>query len=215
MDNRYNRNTVLGIVGTNEEHKIILHRRNVMKCPKCNSENVHIQAKEYKPRITFPCCLTFASFGLMFSGIIGLVAGVLLGLLVSAILYAIIPTGYSSVMVCQQCGFVGTNTTSTNVAPNYLFCMAEESNLLIVRRSNSFGIACKLGIKIDNHVPFEICDNELRHLKLEQGAHTITYYQVNGMGKKHRKGVINITIGSDCRMVEFEFQRVGLKSAVL
>lgn len=181
-----------------------------MKCPKCNSENVQMQAKEYKPKITLPCCMVFGGFGLMFLSIIGLIGGILLGLLVSAFLHSIIPTGYKSVMVCQQCGFVGTDTTLANAVPNSLFCPSSECNVVIVRKPNSFGSVCKLGIKIDNYAPFEVNDKEVKYLKLEQGEHIITYYQVNGMGKKQRKGSLRLTVGADCRLVEFEFQRIGL-----
>lgn len=185
-----------------------------MKCPKCNSENVQVQSQEYKPKLTLPIVMVCGGFGLMFFGI-GAIVGVIVGLIIAAIVNAVIPQTYRPVMVCQQCGFVGTNTTMTHVVPNSLFCTDGESNLVIVRRSNSFGSVCKLGIKIDNYAPFEIGDNESRHLKIEQGAHTITYYQVNGMGKAQRKGVMNITVGESCRTVEFEFQRVGLNTSVL
>lgn len=184
-----------------------------MKCPKCNSENIQIQAKEYKPKITFPCCLTFGGFGLMFLGIVGLIIGVIVGLLVSALLYAIIPTAYQSVMVCQQCGFVGTDKNVPHIAPNSLFCAPNESNFLIIRKSNSFGNICRLRVRVDNFDAFEISDGEVKHLLLERGEHTLIYEQANGMGKKQRQGMTKIVVGEN-ESVQFEFQRIGINVIV-
>lgn len=75
-----------------------------MKCPKCGSENVQIQSREYKPKLTAPILLIFIGFGTMFLGIAGAIAGAILGLIVSAIVKAVIPQAYQSVLVCQDCG---------------------------------------------------------------------------------------------------------------
>lgn len=76
-----------------------------MKCPKCNSENVQMQAKEAKLKLIVPCMLTFGGFGLMFLGIAGLLIGAVMGLIIGAIIQALVPTKYTSVMVCQDCGY--------------------------------------------------------------------------------------------------------------
>ena len=165
-----------------------------MKCPKCNSENVQIQSKEYKPKITLPCCLTVGGLGLVFLGVLGLIIGVLLGLLISAILYAIIPTGYQAVMVCQQCGFVGTSETIAHNPTNPLYCTMEESNVAIVRKSNSIGSVCKMEIQVDNFPPFNLLDGDVKYLKVENGVHRVSYRQINGMGKKQRNGSLNIKV---------------------
>lgn len=77
-----------------------------MKCPKCHSENVQVQAK----RVKFPMgalLLTFGGFGLMFFGIIGALCGIVLGLIIGAIIKGLTPTAYESIVICQECGFVG------------------------------------------------------------------------------------------------------------
>lgn len=78
-----------------------------MKCPKCNSENVQIQSKEYKPKFTIGLLLMGVGFGGVFGGIVGNIIGLLIGLIVAAIVKAVIPKTYQPIMVCQQCGFIG------------------------------------------------------------------------------------------------------------
>lgn len=75
-----------------------------MKCEKCNSENVQIQAKEYKPKLAVPVGLTLGGFGMIFLGIIGFLCGFVVGLIIGAIITALVPTRYDSVMICQDCG---------------------------------------------------------------------------------------------------------------
>ena len=77
-----------------------------MNCPRCNSENVQVQSKEYKPKLTGPILMVGGGFGLMFASIIGLVIGVAIGGIVAAIVNSTLPTKYKSVIVCQDCGFV-------------------------------------------------------------------------------------------------------------
>ena len=77
-----------------------------MNCPKCNSENVQVQSKEFKPKLTGPLMLTVGGLGLMFLGPLGLIIGVAIGGIVAAVVNSMIPTKYRSVIVCQDCGFV-------------------------------------------------------------------------------------------------------------
>ena len=77
-----------------------------MNCPRCNSENVQVQSKEYKPKFTGPILLIGGGLGLMFASIIGLIIGVAIGGIVAAIVNSALPTTYKSVVVCQDCGFV-------------------------------------------------------------------------------------------------------------
>lgn len=58
----------------------------MMKCAKCNSENVQIQSKEYKPKFTAPILLVFIGFGL-----VGVIGGAIIGLIISVILNAVLP----------------------------------------------------------------------------------------------------------------------------
>lgn len=85
-----------------------------MKCSKCNSENVQMQAKEVKAKLTVPCLLTLGGFGLMFFGIVGLVIGAVLGLIIGAIIQALLPTKYTSVAVCQDCGYTSQESDGSH-----------------------------------------------------------------------------------------------------
>lgn len=77
----------------------------MMKCAKCNSGNVQIQSKEYKPKFTAPILLVFIGFGMMFFGLVGVIGGAIIGLIISVILNAVLPQAYQSVLVCQDCGY--------------------------------------------------------------------------------------------------------------
>lgn len=77
-----------------------------MKCPKCNSENVQVQAKEFKPKMIGASCLACAGFGLVFLGIIGAIIGAGLGAIIGGVLNSVMSGTYQSVMVCQDCGYV-------------------------------------------------------------------------------------------------------------
>jgi hypothetical protein len=181
-----------------------------MKCPKCNSEDVQVQPKEYKPKFTVPILLICGGFGLVFLGIVGLVVGLILGAIIAAIVHSVVPQSYQSVMVCQQCGFVGTATTIAHVTQNPLFCASDESKLRILRPSNSTGAVCALGVKIDDFAPFEIGNGDMKFVKLPSGTHTVTYYQVNGLGKDKRKGSVDVVIGEEEQSISFEFLPNGL-----
>lgn len=102
-----------------------------MKCPKCNSENVNIQAKEVKPKLILPMCLVLGGFGTIFLGIFGTVIGLILGLIIGAILQSVLPSGQQSVMVCQNCGYVSKPIAQKNLntIQHSLFCSESESNL--------------------------------------------------------------------------------------
>lgn len=185
-----------------------------MTCPRCNSENVQVQSQEYKPKLTVPILMIGGGFGLMLLGLIGLIGGLIIGVIVAAIVSAVIPQTYRPVVVCQQCGFVGTPTTIAPTTPNPIFCTPGECNLRIVRSSSSTGTVCALGIKIDNFAPFEIGDGDMKFIKLAPGTHRVSYYQVNGLGKDKRKGFMDVVIGGTARSMYFEFLPNGLNVTV-
>ena len=81
-----------------------------MKCPKCGSENVQMQAKEYKPKTTGACCLIAVGIGCMILGIPGAIIGAVIGVIAGAILNSLMSNAYRSVMVCQDCGHVTQHT---------------------------------------------------------------------------------------------------------
>ena len=74
-----------------------------MKCNKCQSENVNIQADRKKPPIMFGCILCGFGIGLMFFGI-GCVPGAIIGAILGGILKAVLPYQTYSIAVCQDCG---------------------------------------------------------------------------------------------------------------
>ena len=176
-----------------------------MNCPKCNSENVQVQSKEYKPKFTVPILMVGAGFGLVFGGPIGLIVGLMLGGIVAAIVHSVIPQTYQPVVVCQQCGFVGTSTTVARSTSNPLFCTHENCNLSIIRTSSATASVCAMGIKIDNFPPFGMSNGDIKFLRLDPGTHKVTYYQVNGLGKNKRKGSVDVVIGDTKQSIYFEF----------
>lgn len=186
-----------------------------MKCPKCNSENVQVQSKEYKPKFTVPILMVGGGFGLMFLGPIGLIGGLILGAVIAAIVHSVVPQSYRPVVVCQQCGYVGTPTTIAHTTPNPLFCTPDKCNLRIMRSSSSTGAVCALAVKIDDFDPFEVSDGDMKYIELTSGTHRVSYYQVNGLGKDKRKGDVDVVIGETERSMCFEFLPNGLNVKVL
>ena len=186
-----------------------------MKCPRCNSENVRIESKEYKPKITLASCLTGAGFGLFFAGPIGLIVGALLGLLIAGLLHAVIPTAYHSVKVCQSCGFVDTKQTTMNGAASPLFCTQEASSLVVIRKSSSTGALCPLIVRVDDLQPFPLNDGDIKHIALGGGTHTVRYQQNRGLGRKNRQGLVQVEITEKKRLLQFRFLPNGLECEVI
>lgn len=77
-----------------------------MKCPKCGSENVQLQAKKNTGKIILGFALGMGGAGLMIFSIFGLLIGSALGAIIGLIIGAVKPK-YQSVMVCQNCGYCG------------------------------------------------------------------------------------------------------------
>ena len=195
-----------------------------MKCPRCQSENVQVQSKEYKPKLTVPILMVGAGFGLVFGGLIGAVIGLVIGGVVAAIVHAVTPQTYRPVVVCQQCGFIGNGTTVASVNPTPAPTPAhspvpssepEERNFSVVRTSSSVGTVCKLGIRIDDSIAFELGNGEVKSFHLTPGTHKVTYYQINGMGKDKRNGSVNVNIGENKRSLRFYFLHNGLDVKIL
>lgn len=186
-----------------------------MKCPKCNSEKVQIQAKELKPKMIGACCLTFAGFGLMFLGIIGGILGVVIGLIVGIILNSVMSNTYQSVMVCQDCGYVSKPMNQAITNPNKgtlshpLFCNPEESNLDVIRNDVVKGTIIVIRVKVDDYPHFDIGDNSTTSLKVPEGLHTISYEQINGIGRKKNNGQVSVMV-NDKKSITISFTRQGL-----
>lgn len=181
-----------------------------MRCPKCNSENVQIHAKEYKPKLTVPIILACGGFGLMFFGI-GAIVGVVIGTIIAAIVNSALPQAYQSIMVCQNCGYMSEPMTRTQLGTKQhpLFCDSSESNLEVVRNDVAKGTIILIRVRIDYFDPFDIGDNSTVNLKLTEGNHVFSYEQVNGIGRKKNKGQFNILVG-DKKTVTISFTRQGL-----
>ena len=162
------------------------------------------------------CCLMCAGFGLMFLGIIGAIIGVVIGVIIGVILNSVMSNTYQSVMVCQDCGYVSQPNQRPLIQPQKemptspLFCSLDESNLMIVRTSNSIGSACKMEIKIDGYKPFLLGIGEVKYIKVPIGEHKVAYCQVNGMGKKNRQGVVDVIVEENRRLVQFDFSQQGV-----
>ncbi len=77
-----------------------------MKCPKCSSENVHLQSKKNTGKIILGIALGLGGIGLMVFSIFGLLIGGALGAIIGLIISAVKPK-YQSIMVCQTCGYCG------------------------------------------------------------------------------------------------------------
>jgi hypothetical protein len=182
-----------------------------MKCPKCNSENVQIQAKEFKPKMVGACCLTAGGFGCVFLGIIGAIIGAGIGAIVGIILNSVMSNTYQSVMVCQNCGYVSKPITQTTSGTEQhpLFCKPEECNLEVIRNDMAKGTIVVIQVKIDDYAPFNMVDNSTTSLKVTEGVHTISYEQINGIGRKKNKGQLSITV-SDKKSITISFTRQGL-----
>lgn len=186
-----------------------------MKCPKCNSENVQVQAKEFKPKAMGASCLMCAGIGLLFLGVIGAIFGLGIGFLIGSILNSIMANTYQSVMVCQECGYVSQPNDLLIPQPNRplsyhpLFCDPDESNLDIIRNDLDKGTIVMIQVKIDENMPFTIRDNTTASLKVSEGVHIISYEQINGIGKKKNKGQLRVEM-NDKQNITFSFTRRGL-----
>lgn len=138
--------------------------------------------------------LAFGGFGLMFLSIIGLVLGALLGFVIGAIVNAALPKHNETVAVCQNCGHTSEPISQGLSAQggHPLFSTAGDCNLTITRENSFIGSATFLIVRIDNYKPFNISDGMTVNLKLEDGAHRISYEQGGGLGKKNRRGCVDL-----------------------
>ena len=178
---------------------------NKIRCSKCNSENVQMQAKEYKPKMIVPSCMVGAGIGLMITGLPGAIVGIGIGLLIGIVLNAIMSNTYQSVCVCQSCGYV----SQPIVPANPLFCSAEESNLDVIRNDIDKGFTVVIRVRVDDYEPFYINDNTTKNLKVTKGVHTIAYEQIYGIGRKNNKGQLSVEV-DDKKSVKISFTRKGL-----
>ncbi|MBQ6906228.1 MAG: hypothetical protein IJN75_04330 [Clostridia bacterium] len=182
-----------------------------MKCPKCNSENIKLQAEEVKPKLTGPLCLLFSGIATIVLGFVGTIIGAIIGLIIGLILSSLLPSGRQSIVVCQNCGYVSQPINNQNLGTKIhpLFCSQSESNLTIVRNDIVKGTIIVIRICVDGGLPFDISDNSTTYLKLADGSHVLTYEQINGFGKKKNKGQLNIDIDR-VNEITISFSQQGL-----
>lgn len=179
-----------------------------MKCPKCGSENTRIEPKECKPKLTTPLVLTFAGFGLMFLGIIGAAIGALLGLLIAAIVNGLLPQGYQGVIVCQNCG------CSSVVKQMLQDQINGDWNVSVVREKSKTGDAVILEVQVDNGEYKPFAAGGYATYNLENGEHTISYRQKNGIGKKNRTGVYKFVVSDgEKKTIRMKFTKNGMEIA--
>ena len=181
-----------------------------MKCPKCNSENVQVQSKEYKPKFIGGIILVCGGIGLMFFGI-GAIIGVIIGAIIGAIVDSMVQPALQSVIVCQECGYVSQpfNLKKLGTEQHPLFCDPEESNFDIVRNDVDKGTIVIVRVKIDDYPHFDIGDNSTTPLKVPEGKHTVSYEQINGIGKNKNKGKMFVEV-TDKKTITVSFSRQGL-----
>ncbi len=182
-----------------------------MKCPKCNSEHTTIQAKEVKPDFTLGLCLLFGGIGLMFFGI-GAILGVLIGLVLGLILKSTLPVGYESILVCQSCGYTTKIKNASNAQPvnTTVDGDIDDCNLIISRDNLSLCSVVVMQIKIDNTTIYDLANGQTIKLKLAEGTHRISYLQKNGMGKNHRRGDFETTVGDSVKVIRFTLTQNGV-----
>lgn len=162
----------------------------MMKCAKCNSENVQIQSKEYKPKFTAPILLVFIGFGMMFFGLVGVIGGAIIGLIISVILNAVLPQAYQSVLVCQNCGYTaickGESVSNSQAIENF--------NLAVIREPSKTGSRVLLSIRVDDRPIIDVANGKSVYYTLERGKHTIFFQQKSGIGSAKRTGAISVEI---------------------
>ena len=178
-----------------------------MKCPKCSSENTQLTAKKVEKKFIFPCCLTAGGIGMFILGPVGALGGIFIGVVIGG-LYEVLPDIYESVMVCQSCGYVVKMDNAPNVKSHSLFCPPENSNLLIVRTVETTGSAVNFRVWIDDE-PFDMPNGSRAYIKLNDGTHHLKYEQINGLGKKKRRGELTIDAQNENQIV-FSFTKSGI-----
>lgn len=186
-----------------------------MKCSRCGSENMQMQAKNAKNYITIGVVLALVGFGLMFLGIIGAILGIAIGIPVGVILKMIIPTPRETIGVCQTCGYTTTpiNQDIVDITGHPLSAVDGNENFVITREASSFGALVNLKIIVDNFAPITLTNGMTVYLKVaEKEKHTIFFEQINGLGKKKRKGIFDIYIEEHSkRYITFVFTQNGIK----
>ena len=185
-----------------------------MKCPRCNSESIQMQSRPGKGLSLVWFALGFGGLGLMFLSVIGLLLGALLGCIVGAIAKAALPKNNETVAVCQSCGYtsepIPQGLPSQNGHP--LFSTDSECNLSITRENSFTGSAIFLVVRIDNHKPFNISNGMTINLKLENGPHKIAYEQGGGLGKKDRRGCLDLITEEGIKQhMSLTFTKTGLE----
>lgn len=81
---------------------------------------------------------------------------------------------------------------------------------MISRAQLSVASAVVMQVKIDNATVYDLANGQTIKLKLEQGAHKISYLQKNGIGKKQRQGVFETLVGDGVKVVNFTLTQNGV-----
>ena len=184
-----------------------------MKCPRCNSENVHVQARAGRKPIVIACVLALSGLGLMFLGIIGLALGVVVGLIIGVIIKALVPAPTETIAVCQSCGYTSKpiDQSIAKEGGHSLFCTDAESNFVISRTNVSCGSAVGLRITVDDCEQFTLSNDMTVNLRLNNGCHRVHYEQSAGLGKKNRTGFFDVCIScGNTYYTNFEFTSNGI-----
>ena len=76
-----------------------------MECPRCHANSVRIKTVKGKEIPIIGFVLAIGGAGLMFIGVVGLIAGAILGCIVGAIVKACVPPRLETYQVCEKCGY--------------------------------------------------------------------------------------------------------------
>ena len=71
------------------------------------------------------------------------------------------------------------------------------------------GTIIVIRVKIDDLPHFDIGDNSTKSLKVTEGVHTVSYEQLNGIGRKNNRGQVSVTV-ADKKSITFSSSRQGL-----
>lgn len=184
-----------------------------MRCAHCDSHNIQVQSHPIKGLPVIPFALILGGFGMMLYSIIGLILGALIGCIIGAVAKSLIPQKYETVAVCQNCGYTSEIVSQelSAIENHPLIASFDECNLIVTRNNSPTGSLIELSVEIDNAAPIYLSNNMTVYLRLENGMHKVHYEQIGGIGKKNRKGDIDLFADSGTKQYfNLTFTKTGL-----
>lgn len=165
-----------------------------MKCPRCGSEQVHMQLAKKRKGLLWLCIILCTISLTLFLGLIGTAIAVIVDIIV-----LIVAPKHETKGVCQNCGEIFdpekqtvSLSHSSNVNPN-----GSSDNLFINRNHSSCGSAVLLGIRVDNMQEVALGTGRSFSVYVPSGEHTLYYRQIGGAKKKKRTGVYQVSVSEN------------------